>query len=375
MHKRFPARQTLFALLALSIAACTGAIDGQTSPTSTDQAAANTLEYNQRIVFVSNRNGGDTDIFVMNADGSGLQALTDNDEEEGFLGLAASPDGTQIAFTVGYVENPDLYVMNSDGSDRRALADSPNWETNPVWSPDSTRIAFAQQTGSFVLNIINADGSGQQALTQARLTANRPVWSAEGTRVFIGGNGYATEGALAGIYEVTVETGEVKQRTEPNAVINPDNLSISPDGTRIAFMDVADPNGAANFDLFLFDTLSGSVTPLANTPANERYPVWSPDGSRIVFRLGAGGESTDQLALVEVSTGEITPLTTSTEGHGQAISPQWSADGQWLVFAAVYGGSNTEILRINADGTGLTRLTDSESSDYSPVLLPPISPR
>lgn len=370
MHKRLPAQRIVFPLLALSIAACTGAMGSQPSAAN----SSSTGQYNQRIVFVSNRNGGDTDIFVMNADGSGLQALTDNDEEESFLGLAASPDGTQIAFTVGYIENPDLYVMNSDGSDRRALADSPNWEINPVWSPDSMRIAFARQSGSFVLNVINADGSGQQPLTQARLTANRPVWSADGTRMFIGGNGYATEGELAGIYEVTVETGEIKLRTEPGAVINPDNLSISPDGTRIAFMDVTDPNGAANFDLFLFDTLSGSVTPLANTPANERYPVWSPDGSRIVFRLGTGGESTDQLYLVDVSTGAVTPLTTSTEGHGQAISPQWSADGQWLVFAAVYGGSNTEIMRINADGSGLTRLTNSESSDYSPVLLPPSTP-
>jgi len=65
-----------------------------------------------RIVFVSVRDTY-SDIYVMNADGSGQTRLTNS---QGFVwGPQWSPDGTKIAFDAPWNNNSDIYVMNADG--------------------------------------------------------------------------------------------------------------------------------------------------------------------------------------------------------------------------------------------------------------------
>ena len=55
-----------------------------------------------------------------------------------------------------------IYVMNADSSDRTLLAAG----DDPVWSPDSTRIAFhTERQGNIDIYMMNADGSGQKNLT------------------------------------------------------------------------------------------------------------------------------------------------------------------------------------------------------------------
>jgi Tol biopolymer transport system component len=106
-----------------------------------------------------------TDIYVMNADGSGKRKLTHNERYN--AEPAWSPDGRKIAFRSSRNGNRDIYVMNLDGSGKRNLTRNPARDGSPSWSPDGRRIAFvSDRDGRLEAHVMNADGSGQRSLTQ-----------------------------------------------------------------------------------------------------------------------------------------------------------------------------------------------------------------
>jgi Tol biopolymer transport system component len=76
------------------------------------------------------------EIFVVNADGSGLRQLTDNDDGVFDGDPAWSPDGQAIAFTSSRDGNAEIYVMHADGSDQRNMSQNPLSDYGAVWSPN-----------------------------------------------------------------------------------------------------------------------------------------------------------------------------------------------------------------------------------------------
>jgi dipeptidyl aminopeptidase/acylaminoacyl peptidase len=155
---------------------------------STDGSGARKLPYipwtavwspdGRQIAFVGNRPRGgpcpckdNSDIYVMNADGSGTRRLTHN---VGYDGQPAwSPDGQKIAFQSnrGFRKGVsqgvgEIYVMNADGSGKRNLTRNPAQDGSPSWSPDGRRIAFVSNRDGRrpEAHVMNADGSGQRSL-------------------------------------------------------------------------------------------------------------------------------------------------------------------------------------------------------------------
>ena len=76
----------------------------------------------------------------------------------------------KIAFTSDRDGNSEIYVMNADGSGQTRLTNSPDSEDYPTWSPDGSKIAFVKQNGGvFSINLMNADGTNQTELSGAGL--------------------------------------------------------------------------------------------------------------------------------------------------------------------------------------------------------------
>jgi Tol biopolymer transport system component len=71
----------------------------------------------------------------------------------------------KIAFDSWRDGNTEIYVMNADGSNQTQLINVQDGNFAPDWSPDGTKIAFTRDVGNVDIYVMNADGSGQTRLT------------------------------------------------------------------------------------------------------------------------------------------------------------------------------------------------------------------
>src|SRR3954452_17504020 len=124
---------------------------------------------------------GDEELYVMEANGTGIVRLTSNvvfDSAPAF-----SPDGTKLAFESARDSGDplalDIYVMNADGTGVRRLTADPAHDEGPIWSPDGTKIAFSSERGgSSDIWLMGADGSGVRRLTDDPARDESPDWQA-----------------------------------------------------------------------------------------------------------------------------------------------------------------------------------------------------
>ena len=133
------------------------------------------------IAFHSNRGSGVFEIFVMNADGTGVTQLTHTTVHN--FDPIWSPNGNQIAFgrVSGCFCAFSVVVINADGSGEKVLTDN---GFPGAWSPDGKRIVFASDRdgGRLQIFVMNADGTGVTQLTSG-FTNDDPVWSPDGMRI------------------------------------------------------------------------------------------------------------------------------------------------------------------------------------------------
>jgi Tol biopolymer transport system component len=103
------------------------------------------------------------------------------------------------------------------------------------------------------------------------------------------------------------------------------DVSLSPDGTRVAASRVDAQGG--HTDIWLMDVDRGAPTRFTDDPANDEYPVWSPDGSSLIFgsmRTGLGD-------LHRKSAGGIGQEQPLLKTSLMKRPYDWSADGRFLL--------------------------------------------
>lgn len=145
--------------------------------TSIDDGSPSWSPDGTRIAFSSERGGSCCDIYVMNADGSGVALLTGGFFGEDATDPAWSPDGARIAF-VGGPDSYDIYVMNADGTNIIWLSgDDGIDDSSPTWSPDSRFIAFGRLAGRGPgeLCLLRSDGTGKRVLYDAPGAQGAPI--------------------------------------------------------------------------------------------------------------------------------------------------------------------------------------------------------
>ncbi len=139
-------------------------------------------QQNFEIAFSSNRDGDD-EIFVMNADGSSQQRLTDNSVKDWFPKW--SPDSQKIAYLSSVNGNAQLFVINMDGSNVKEISEKdPN--IKPTWSPNNSEILFAAPQGANGNNKIfrvKTNDNTEELLVDLGEISSSPVYSSDGNNV------------------------------------------------------------------------------------------------------------------------------------------------------------------------------------------------
>jgi Tol biopolymer transport system component len=139
-----------------------------------------------KVVFSSNRKGGNLEIFVMDIDlenadpdfPAGLIRLTDHDSVD--REPTWSPDGKHIAFSTNRDGNWEIYVMDTLGENLVNLTNHPGVDQLPRWSPDGSAIAFASnRDGNWEIYAMETDGANPTNLTNNPARDVQPAWLAD----------------------------------------------------------------------------------------------------------------------------------------------------------------------------------------------------
>jgi Tol biopolymer transport system component len=141
----------------------------------------------------------------------------------------------------------------------------------------------------------------------------------------------------------------------------------SPDGARLAFVRAKVPTGRP--DLYVMSAGGRGRIRITSTPVPERDPTWSPDGTRIAYAARIGPTGPFRIFVARADGTGRTQLTTQAEG-GADRAPAWSPDGTRIAFVSDRDGGFPEIYVMNADGTGLARLTANVFVDGNPSWSP-----
>lgn len=191
------------------------------------------------------------DVFVANADGSGIEALT---TEWGYDAEATvSPKGDKIVFTSTRDGDLDIYTMNLDGSDVRRLTDELGYDGGPFFSPDGTKIVYRAH---------HPEGDEAIADYKALLAQNliRP--------------------SQLEVYVMDVDGSNKKQVTDlESAAFGP---FFHPSGEKIIF-STNYPDKGREFDLWMVNVDGTGLEQITHAPGFDGFPMWSPDGKTFVF--------------------------------------------------------------------------------------------
>jgi TolB protein len=270
-----------------------------------DRAAGRALaSISGRILF-----GHSGDVWV--AEAGGLYPLTQGGRYWGQPDW--SPDGSHVVL-VGWGQNAtDLFVLDADGSglrqltrsQQRRLADS-DWVFSPRWSPDGELIAYLSDRSAFypMLWTMRPDGSNPRALVQPRGALDAVdtfAWSPDGAH--IAATRFDNSGSQIQVIEIAAPARSRTITSEPGGAFDP---SWSPDGSQIVY---AARDGRRTV-IKVVDAQGGPPTPVVQTDLG-RSPEWSPSGTALAYLALVGREF--ELFAVD--------LTTDRDGHLTASRP------------------------------------------------------
>jgi Tol biopolymer transport system component len=371
-------------------------------------------------------------IYLMNADGSEVRRVSPADASD--YSPAWSPKGDWIACASGSGKSggTDLYVMKPDGSGRKLVVKNGGW---PSFSADGGSLYFhSDRQDKWGIWRVNLDGSALERITPAGVEAFTPRASADGQWLVAAvqrGKHRQIERLELATNRWTAVTQDVADHWNPSIsgdgtqvlyhrsapdfrtpnverwgsppgstlrLLRVDGVfpSLSPDGQRVALVHedpeglyVMNIDGSSRKNIFKANTkglfgLSWAATgdriafthghafqtgskldvdieiiapdgrwrkALTARASDNHFPSFAPDGKRLVFRSTRDGAK--NLYVMEADGTGVRRL---TEGDWTDTQPNWSPTGEWIAFATNRDNGQFGIWLIKPDGTGLRKL-------------------
>ena len=269
-------------------------------------------------------------------------------EPKGNLELSA--DGKTIFYTTArYFQNiEDIYRMpTSGGPATRLTFNDAIIETEPRLSPDGNTLAYFARTSRgtkiFLLDLQTTPAWPRLFDSGSARFERNPSWSPDGKTL-----AFTREGD---IWVREVAGGDARRLVPEEYPRGNASPSWSPDGRRVAFT-----NGHSGFDqIGIVEVATGKVTPLTYAPYDHGDMAWSPDGASIVYIRG-NGMSRDVMLAAADGSGSHKVLASS-----KAIrrSPQFSPDGRTIAYVETAGNRAADIWLMPAQGGPAKQLTQS----------------
>lgn len=223
-----------------------------------------------RLYFSAPGLGGQLDVFMMDAEGTGRANVSNTPAAE--LSMATSPDGSRVAFETDRDGNTEIYYGLDDGSQQTNISASPATDHHVTWSPDGQYLVFSS----------DRDGS-------------------------------------PGLYRFNFDTRELV-RIVDQAVLP----SVAPTSDRVVFS-----RPQPGDEEIVVARLDGSdETQLTDSPGSDAWPRWSPDGETIVFESDRDGNP----EIYRMSADGGTDLRRLTDDPGEDRFPTWSPNGQSIAY-------------------------------------------
>ena len=124
-------------------------------------------------------------------------------------------------------------------------------------------------------------------------------------------------------------------------------------------------NRDGNVEIYVMSADGTSQTRLTNNPGADRAPRWSADGTSLVFNR-------DELDIYKMDADGSNLTQVTFLNYWVTAGGSWSPDGSKIAFGSIFEGGffNEEIYIMNADGTGITRLTNGSGDDVNPAWSP-----
>ncbi len=307
------------------------------------------------------------------------QRLTDHRDGKSFInGMPAiSPDGQMIVYLSDKSGYFDIYVMSAidgreigrlvKGQRSRDFESFHSLRSTFSWSPDSRSVALVSKRGKGdALYIIGVpDGRRMKRFQPEFDTMSYPAWSPDGESIaFVG----SRRGA-AGIYSVDVDTGEIEEIH--SGALEYSAIAYSKDARRLAFSAIAPgcvdslcqlsrvgPNVKPTRDIYVLDIERGVTDRVTYCPSEDLSPVWSEDGSKLMFVSDRDG--TYNLYIYDFRDSTTAQITNVLGG---IFTPSWSRQGNRIAFAC-FNEAGWDVFQIKNPAENLEVVRKQKEDDW-----------
>ena len=307
-----------------------------------------------------------------------------------------SPDGRVVAYTQSETNwsadsvESEIWVVAVASRRTVQLTDAVRSSWNPVWSPDGQRIAFlSNRDGSPQIYLTSVNGGEPAKLVHIENGVNTFAWSPDGRRIVfttsipVPGAGPSPEEKensfhIAGreakftsaLWLVDVPRG-VAAAQPPTQLLDGRDFAVdemvwSPDSNRVAIMTY-DYNAANTLDSYAIRAIAladRSLVTVADRDGPDLWPIWSPDGGRIVFRtvVRRPGDpyfdySFGYLAIAPAGGGQARIITGNLDDRPTAVG--WSRDG---IYFATRQRTDLHFFRLDPETGAIKRISGPTGS-------------